>query len=96
MSITRDDVKKVSLLARLELSEAELATMTEQLAQIVQYVEQLSRLNTESVQPIAQAVETFNVFAADEPRPSLDRAAALANAPKHNNQSYRVPAVLGE
>ncbi len=96
MSLSRDDVLKVSLLARLQLTEEELATMTSQLGQIVEYVEQLSELNTDEVVPMAHAVEIFNVFAADETRPSLDRERVLANAPKRDEQCYRVPAVLGD
>ena len=45
---------------------------------------------------MAHAVEAFNVFAADEVQPSLDREQALANAPKRDEECYRVPAVLGD
>jgi aspartyl-tRNA(Asn)/glutamyl-tRNA(Gln) amidotransferase subunit C len=45
---------------------------------------------------MAHALDMRNIFAADEPRPSLDRDAALANAPKRDDECYRVPAVLGE
>jgi aspartyl-tRNA(Asn)/glutamyl-tRNA(Gln) amidotransferase subunit C len=96
MKLTRADVEKVSLLARLRLSPAELDTMTAQLGQIVGYVEQLGELDTTDVEPMAHAVEMANVFRADELRPSLDRAAALANAPHSDGESYLVPAVLGE
>jgi aspartyl-tRNA(Asn)/glutamyl-tRNA(Gln) amidotransferase subunit C len=96
MSLTRDDVKKVSLLARLLLSEEELEAMTSQLGRVLDYVQQLEELDTTGVEPMAHAIDLANVFADDEPAPSLDRAAALANAPKHDEECYRVPAVLGE
>ncbi len=96
MSISRAEVEKVALLARLRLSPQELDTMTAQLGAIVDYVQQLSELNTDDVEPMAHAVELSNVFRADEPQPSLDRAAALANAPHHDDECYLVPAVLGE
>jgi aspartyl-tRNA(Asn)/glutamyl-tRNA(Gln) amidotransferase subunit C len=96
MSLTRADVEKVALLARLRLSEAELETMTGQLAQIVGYVDQLAAVDTEGVEPMAHAVETANVFAEDRVEPSLPREQALANAPSHNGRGYLVPAVLGE
>jgi aspartyl-tRNA(Asn)/glutamyl-tRNA(Gln) amidotransferase subunit C len=96
MSLTRQDVEKVSLLARLRLTAEELERMTEQMGQIVAYVESLAELDTENVEPMAHAVEVFNVFAADELRPSLDRDAALAEAPHHDREFYLVPAVLGE
>jgi aspartyl-tRNA(Asn)/glutamyl-tRNA(Gln) amidotransferase subunit C len=96
MSLTRADVQKVSLLGRLLLSEEELDRMTAQLGQIVAYVESLSELNTDNVEPMAHALDLSNVFAADELRPSLDREAALAGAPHHDREFYLVPAVLGE
>ncbi|MCC7083699.1 MAG: Asp-tRNA(Asn)/Glu-tRNA(Gln) amidotransferase subunit GatC [Pirellulales bacterium] len=96
MSLTRQDVEKVSLLGRLLLAPDELDRMTLQLGQIVGYVEQLGELNTESVEPMAHAVELKNVFRADDVRPSLERSAALANAPQHDSECYLVPAVLGE
>jgi aspartyl-tRNA(Asn)/glutamyl-tRNA(Gln) amidotransferase subunit C len=96
MSLTRADVEKVALLARLRLSEPELETMTGQLAQIVGYVDQLAEVDTEGVEPMAHAVEMANVFAEDRVDPSLPREAALANAPRHNDRGYLVPAVLGE
>jgi aspartyl-tRNA(Asn)/glutamyl-tRNA(Gln) amidotransferase subunit C len=94
--LTRADVEKVALLARLRLNEHELETMTGQLAQIVGYVDQLADVNTESVEPMAHAVEVTNVFAEDVVEPSLPREQALANAPNHNDRGYLVPAVLGE
>jgi aspartyl-tRNA(Asn)/glutamyl-tRNA(Gln) amidotransferase subunit C len=94
--LTRADVEKVSLLARLELSSDELDLMTTQMGQIVGYVESLAELNTHDAEPMAHALEVNNVFAADEPRPSLPREAALANAPHHDREFYLVPAVLGE
>jgi aspartyl-tRNA(Asn)/glutamyl-tRNA(Gln) amidotransferase subunit C len=96
MSLSRTDVEKVSLLGRLLLSPAELELMTEQLGQIVAYVESLGELDTETVEPMAHAVDIANVFAPDELRPSLDRRTALANAPHQDGEFYRVPAVLGE
>lgn len=96
MSLTRHEVEKVSLLARLQLTPDELDRMTEQMGQIVAYVESLAELNTDAVEPMAHALDVANVFAADEPRESLDRSAALANAPHHDREFYLVPAVLGE
>ena len=96
MSLTRADVEKVSLLARLSLSPAELDTMTAQLVAVVGYVEQLNELNVEGVEPMAHAVPTSNVFRDDVVRPSAERAAILSNAPHADGEVYLVPAVLGE
>jgi aspartyl-tRNA(Asn)/glutamyl-tRNA(Gln) amidotransferase subunit C len=112
MSLTRDDVEKVSLLARLALTPAELDLMTTQLTAVVGYVAQLKELDVTNVEPMAHAVPTANVFRADEPRATAgwsdaslagaaepgeaDRAALLANAPHSDGEFYLVPAVLGE
>lgn len=96
MSLSREDVEKVSLLGRLRLSDAELATMTTQLGRIVGYVEQLSELKTDNVEPMAHAFDLHNVFAEDAQGEHLPRPAALANAPKKDDECYRVPAVLGD
>jgi aspartyl-tRNA(Asn)/glutamyl-tRNA(Gln) amidotransferase subunit C len=96
MAITRDDVEKVALLARLQLSESELDSLTQELGQIVTYVDQLAEVNTDDVQPMAHAVEVHNVFGDDVVQPSLPREQALANAPKQNGQGYLVPPVLGD
>jgi aspartyl-tRNA(Asn)/glutamyl-tRNA(Gln) amidotransferase subunit C len=96
MTLTREDVEKVALLARLRLSDAETESMTQQLARVLGYVVQLSELNTDGVAPMAHAIELANVLVDDLPQPSLDREAALANAPKRDAECYRVPAVLGE
>jgi aspartyl-tRNA(Asn)/glutamyl-tRNA(Gln) amidotransferase subunit C len=96
MSLTRQEVEKVALLARLQLTDQELETMTQQLGQIVAYVQQLSQLDTEDVAPMAHAVERFNVFGADQLQASVSVEEALANAPKRDDACFRVPAVLGD
>ena len=96
MSLSREQVEKVSLLARLRLSEAELETLTAQLGQVVDYMDLLGELDTENVEPMAHAVEISNVFRDDELRPSFDRAEMLARVPHADGEFYLVPAVLGE
>jgi len=96
MAISREEVEKVSLLARLSLSGEELDRMTTQLGQILQYMELLAEVDTRDVEPMAHAVEVANVLRDDAVRPSLDREQALANAPHRDDECYLVPAVLGE
>lgn len=96
MAITRADVENVSMLARLQLSDVEIDRLAGELASIVGYVDQLSQVNTDGVEPMAHAVELSNVFADDKIEPSLPREAALANAPHHNERGYLVPPVLGD
>jgi aspartyl-tRNA(Asn)/glutamyl-tRNA(Gln) amidotransferase subunit C len=94
MALTAEEVRWVAHLARLELTDAELETMTRQLAAIVAYVDQLRQVNTEGVEPLAHALAVHNVFRADEPAPSLPVDEALANAPDRRGDFYGVPAVL--
>lgn len=94
MSLTRQEVEKVALLARLKLSDEELEHFTEQLSQIVAYVDQLAELDTESVEPLAHPLDVTNVFREDEEQPSIDREQALANAPKRDAEFFLVPPVL--
>lgn len=96
MPLTRQDVEKVALLARLKFAEAELEKITKHMVQIVQYVDKLSELNTEDVEPMAHALDIQNALAEDESRPSLSRNEVLKNAPKHDEEYFLVPAVLGE
>lgn len=94
MSLTADQVRWVAHLARLELTDAELATMTQQLSAIVDYINQLRHVDTEGIEPLVHALEIHNVFRADEPTAALPVDAALANAPDRRGDFYAVPAVL--
>lgn len=96
MAISRREVEKVSLLGRLLLSEEELDKMTSQMGQILGYMDLLSEVDTERVEPMAHALDVANVFRDDQVRPSLPRDEALANAPRHDGECYLVPAVLGD
>lgn len=96
MAISRAEVEKVSLLARLRLSDEELARMTSQLGDILGYINLLSELDTDAVEPMAHTSEIVNSLRDDIVRPSLEREAALANAPYHDGECYLVPPVLGE
>ena len=96
MSLNADDVAKVAALARLRLPDDELSALGDQLVKIVGYIETLDELDTDGVEPLAHPLEVTNVFADDELRESLPRDAALANAPKRDDECYRVPAVLGD
>ena len=89
-----EEVRKVARLARLELSDADLAKMTEQLTAILNYVDQLTPLNTDGVEPMAHPLPLQNVFRDDEPQPSLPVDEALKNAPSRNGNFFGVPAIL--
>jgi aspartyl-tRNA(Asn)/glutamyl-tRNA(Gln) amidotransferase subunit C len=94
MAFSHKEVLAVAKLARLELTSAEVQAFSVQLGQIVQYIEQLSELDTENVSPMAHGAGVTNVFREDIQRDSLSRDAALANAPKRDDECFRVPSVL--
>jgi aspartyl-tRNA(Asn)/glutamyl-tRNA(Gln) amidotransferase subunit C len=89
-----DQVRKVARLARLDLSDADLAVFTKQLTAILGYMDQLKGLNTEGVEPLAHPLPVQNVFRPDELSPSLPVDEALANAPARSGDFFAVPAVL--
>jgi aspartyl-tRNA(Asn)/glutamyl-tRNA(Gln) amidotransferase subunit C len=93
MAISREDVLHVASLARLEIPEAEIEPMREQLGAILEAVGKVSELDLAGVEPTSHPLDLVNQWAEDEPRPSLPREEALANAPDPADGSFRVPAV---
>lgn len=89
--IDREQVLHVARLARLELSDAEVETMAEELSGILEHVDRISELDLSGVEPTSHVVALENVLRADEPRPSLTRERALENAPDTADGAFRVP-----
>ena len=92
MAIARDEVLHVARLARLALTEEEISKFQEQLSAILAAGGKGSALDLTAVEPTAHPLELSNVWAADEPRPSLPVEDALANAPDREDGYFRVPA----
>jgi aspartyl-tRNA(Asn)/glutamyl-tRNA(Gln) amidotransferase subunit C len=90
----RATVEYVARLSRIALSEEEKALFGDQLSRIIEYVEQLNRLDTSSVAPLAQAVPIPNALREDRVWQSLEPDEALRNAPQRGGDFYKVPAVL--
>jgi aspartyl-tRNA(Asn)/glutamyl-tRNA(Gln) amidotransferase subunit C len=95
-SITTDDVAHVARLARLQLSEDELARFTVQLAAVLDHARDVESLDTTGVEPTAHPLPLVNVLRDDVVRPSLDRALVLAQAPDVEDHRFRVPRILGD
>jgi aspartyl-tRNA(Asn)/glutamyl-tRNA(Gln) amidotransferase subunit C len=91
MAITRDEVLHVARLARLELTEDEVERFTEQLSAILEAVTKVSELDLSDVEPTAHPLDVVNVWAEDEPRPSIPVEDALANAPGREAGFFKVP-----
>ena len=94
--ISRDDVAHVARLARLAVTEEELALFTEQLGAVLEHANDVAALDTAGVAPTAHPLPLLNVLRDDEPRPSLDRDEVLAQAPDAEDRRFRVPRILGE
>ncbi len=95
MKITREEVKKTAMLARLELNGEEIGRITAQLDNILSYVAKLDELDTSGVPAEPHFFGEANAFREDEEWPSLLREAALANGPHHNDAAFVVPRVIG-
>ena len=91
MAISREDVLHVAALARLELSEDEIARLTEQLSDILAAVGKVSELDLSDVPPTSHPLAVVNVFRPDDPRPSLPLEDVFANAPDRDGDHFRVP-----
>lgn len=92
--ITREEVHRIAGLARLALSDEEAERMSGQLAAILDYVEELSSLDLEGVEPTAHAIPVRLALREDAPRPSFPVEVALANAPAHDASAFLVPKVI--
>ena len=92
MAISRDEVLHVARLARLALTDEEVERLGAQLSAILEAVGKVAELDLEGVEPTAHPLDLVNVWAEDEPRPSLTVEDALANAPDPQDGAFRVPA----
>jgi aspartyl-tRNA(Asn)/glutamyl-tRNA(Gln) amidotransferase subunit C len=94
--ISKEEVRKVAKLARLQPSEAEVEEFTRQLGAILEYVEKMNELNTEGVEPLAHCLPVSNVFRDDEVKESLGTEKTLANAPQRDGEFFKVPKILDD
>ena len=88
------DVSYVADLARLELSPGEKALFQKQLDDIVGYVDKISEVDVEGVEPMMHGRKLVNVMREDEVRPSMDRDEALANAPRRVGDEFLLPKIV--
>ena len=94
--ITREEVKKVAYLARLELNEHEINNHAEQLEKIMEYIKQLEKIDTYEVPCTTRAIEVVNVFRKDEKRNSDCAEELLDLGPSREDKYFKVPKILSE
>lgn len=91
MELTQEMTEYVSILSKLRLPEAEQEKMTQELAQIVSYMDILNTLDTSEVEPLSHIFPIKNVMRPDEVVPSYPREDLLKNAPKRDKEAFLVP-----
>ncbi|OKH13178.1 Asp-tRNA(Asn)/Glu-tRNA(Gln) amidotransferase subunit GatC [[Limnothrix rosea] IAM M-220] len=94
--IDLEQVRKVAHLARLDLTPDEEAILPQQLSGILDYVEQLSELDTDGVEPTTRAIDVSNIFREDTQKTFGDRESLLENAPEREADFFRVPQIMGD
>ena len=94
MKLGREEVLHIARLARLGLNETEVDRLREQLSNILENFEALQQVDTSGVPPTAQSINLQSVVSEDEVAPSLSQSQVLANAPKKEENFFRVRAVL--
>ena len=93
--IDREQVLHVARLARLRLSDEEVERMADDLSSILEHVERINELDLDGVEPTSHVIDVENVLRPDEPRPSIERDRALAEAPDAAQAGFRVPSPGG-
>ncbi len=94
LSLTPEEVRHIARLARVGLSDDEVARLQGQLSQILDYFQRLQEVDTGDIPPTAHTLALHNVMRDDEPKPSFDKEEVLANAPQREEDLFRVRAVL--
>ena len=94
MSISKDEVKNIANLSKLNLTDEELEKYTNELSDIVDMANELSNIDVEGVKPTAHILDIQNVFREDIQQPSYDRELILKNAPSKDAGCVSVPKVV--
>jgi len=94
MKITKEEVLHVAHLARLDIDEGSIDALAGQVGKILEYVDMLSRVNTDGVKPTTHAISLTNAFREDSEIVHMDREKALVNAPDKQDGNFVVPRVI--
>jgi aspartyl-tRNA(Asn)/glutamyl-tRNA(Gln) amidotransferase subunit C len=94
MQLTTEDVKKISQLARIELSEAEILKFQKELSVVLDYVSELNKVDTTGVEEISQVTGLVNVLRDDKPEFSPIRDAIIKNFPDSKEGFLKIKSIL--
>ncbi|MEI7695368.1 MAG: Asp-tRNA(Asn)/Glu-tRNA(Gln) amidotransferase subunit GatC [Chlorobium sp.] len=95
MSVTTKDVTYIAELAKLRFSDDEMLTMTDELNNILHYIDKLNEVDTEGVVPLSSIHDPVNVLREDVEHTPLSSAEVLHNAPDRQDRFFKVPKVIG-
>ena len=95
-SLSRDEVAKLAGLARIEMSEDELVSLSKEFTVILDAVARVQEVASADVAPTSHPLSLRNVLRPDVVVPSLSPEDALSGAPAQEEQRFRVPQILGE
>jgi aspartyl-tRNA(Asn)/glutamyl-tRNA(Gln) amidotransferase subunit C len=94
MSVSKEEVKYIAALAKLDFKEEELEDFTRQFNEILTYMDELNEVNTDNVEPLSHPIDGENVFREDIHIKSPDREEALKNAPDTDGTYFIVPKII--
>lgn len=94
MTISRADIEKIAVLARIRLDDEQIPALENDLSNILSLVDQLSAANTDNVEPLAHPLDAVQRLRADEITESNQREAFQTTAPATENGLYLVPRVI--
>ncbi len=96
MALSREEVRKVALLARLELTDDEIESQAKHLNDLLEQFERLEGLDVTGIEPTSHSIRIVNVLREDRMKPSLTRAEVLANAPEARDGCFVVPRIVAD
>ena len=94
MNIDKQTLNKIAHLARLEFDEKDSEKLLQEMSNIISFVDKLNEVDTEGVEPLTTMSHEINALREDEVKPHLSHERALKNAPKKDDDYFRVPKVL--
>lgn len=95
MSLSKEEVRHVALLARLGLDDAQIEKLESELNSILKHINQISELDLDAVEPTTHSIKVSNVMREDEVRPGFDLETALLNAPEREGDAIVIPRIVG-
>lgn len=93
--ISRDEIRHVADLARLDMDDTNIALFSHQIDNILKYIDMLNSVNTDNTVPTSHAIPLINAFREDMVQEHMDRDLGLSNAPEKENGNFIVPRVIG-